>query len=287
MVYPLRLKGLLLVIIGSLLICSAVADECNDTHMDYFSEYSLGKQDELNKTFTKIGEKVTSINSVTWKVNETSTFWIENIKPTFFYIDSKQKAEITGNDTIVIDGGYLQATLDFTWRKSDGAVRSGTGKAVGISDEVVFAKTMKFDKGFITEEVIDIWDIKWSQKAFSIKRIDPPSTPFDDVERLERMLNDIVNVTTARHELEEEIHKYYFYYLNLSLYDERRHIDEHFDYVYENSFTKRNVSVPFHIEGTLIDVEPSGITMFLKANIEGYTGWKCEYHGPRLPLNPK
>jgi hypothetical protein len=28
--------------------------ECNSTHLEYFSEYYLGRQDELNKTFIKV-----------------------------------------------------------------------------------------------------------------------------------------------------------------------------------------------------------------------------------------
>ncbi len=42
-----------------LLLCLAVTlvlaeEECNSTHLEYFSEYYLGRQDELNKTFIKI-----------------------------------------------------------------------------------------------------------------------------------------------------------------------------------------------------------------------------------------
>jgi hypothetical protein len=31
------------------------ADTCNITHFEFQSNYSLGKQDELNRTFTKLG----------------------------------------------------------------------------------------------------------------------------------------------------------------------------------------------------------------------------------------
>lgn len=43
-----------------LLLCLAAVtlvlaeEECNSTHLEYFSEYYLGRQDELNKTFIKI-----------------------------------------------------------------------------------------------------------------------------------------------------------------------------------------------------------------------------------------
>lgn len=35
------------------------AVDCNSSHFDFIGSYTLGKQDELNKTFTKIQEKIT------------------------------------------------------------------------------------------------------------------------------------------------------------------------------------------------------------------------------------
>lgn len=44
---------LVLVLCMTNLLVSAQQD-CNSTHLEYFSEYYLGRQDELNKTFIKI-----------------------------------------------------------------------------------------------------------------------------------------------------------------------------------------------------------------------------------------
>lgn len=56
---------------------------------------------------------------VVYPVNSYTNFSLTQIKQSFFYVDSKQKAQVMGNDTIVIDGGYLQATLDMKWARKD------------------------------------------------------------------------------------------------------------------------------------------------------------------------
>lgn len=50
MTAPMRSLILLLAVTALVL----AQQDCNTTHLEYFSEYSLGRQDELNKTFTKI-----------------------------------------------------------------------------------------------------------------------------------------------------------------------------------------------------------------------------------------
>jgi hypothetical protein len=52
----------------------------------------LGKQDELNRTFTKIQEKLPALPTVTYKYSSTVTYTITNATAAFYYRDSKQKA---------------------------------------------------------------------------------------------------------------------------------------------------------------------------------------------------
>ena len=47
------------------------------------------------------------LNNVAWKANTSTTYQIKGVKPVFVYLDSKQRAEITGNDTVVIDKGRV------------------------------------------------------------------------------------------------------------------------------------------------------------------------------------
>jgi hypothetical protein len=44
----------LLLMVSSLLILVASFKECNFTQFDFFSHYSLGRQDELNSTFDAV-----------------------------------------------------------------------------------------------------------------------------------------------------------------------------------------------------------------------------------------
>lgn len=79
-----------------LLLCSAYSINCSATHFDFNSIYTLGKQDELNKTFEKIQEKITSLEDVVYNSSEVTTFTISNVNPSFYYRDSKQRAVIRG-----------------------------------------------------------------------------------------------------------------------------------------------------------------------------------------------
>ena len=69
-----------------------------------------------------------------WKVNETTSYRIYEANPTFKYIDSKQKAEIIGNDSIMIQGGYVQVAIDFKWAKIGANARNGTASVIGNSN---------------------------------------------------------------------------------------------------------------------------------------------------------
>lgn len=98
-------------------------------------------------------------------------------------------------------------------------------------------------------------------------------------------MNNILNVTTVRHELEDEIEKSYQYFLNQSLYDDRRIIDVHYDYEWVGS--KGKLVIPYDIKPTFVDIEPTGITLLYIASIKDYPDWKCDNHAPTFPLNPK
>jgi uncharacterized protein YxjI len=124
----------MILIISTLLALQLTnAINCTATHFDFTSKYTLGKQDELNKTFEKIQEKITSLNDVTYNASDTTAYTISSVNPSFYYRDSKQKAVILGNDTIVIDGGVLEVDFTFNWEKQYLVSRKGTGSARGLS----------------------------------------------------------------------------------------------------------------------------------------------------------
>lgn len=113
--------------------------DCNFTHYEFFSKYSLGKQDEANRTFEDIKTYV-KVPNVNYTTNESIRYQINNIKHEFKYIDSRQEAEVIGKDTVLIHGGRLQVVLQFEW-VSNGTL-NGSGTASIISDSINFQKTL-------------------------------------------------------------------------------------------------------------------------------------------------
>lgn len=68
-------------------------------------------------------------------------------------------------------------------------------------------------------EVSDYNNITFDEFSVNITRIDPPNTTQEDIDNLGKMFSHLVNVTTVKHILEDEIEKKFFYYLNQSLYE--------------------------------------------------------------------
>jgi len=56
-------------------------------------------------------------------------FTIFNVKPIFYYLDSKQKATVQVNDTIVISGGAIQVDFTFNWTSKGSTTINGFGSA--------------------------------------------------------------------------------------------------------------------------------------------------------------
>jgi hypothetical protein len=128
-----------------LLLAVALSDNCNASHMSFVSTYSLGKQDELNRTFTKIQEKIPLLEEVSYQVPSGPTYREINVKPTFYYRDSNQRATFRGEDVIIIDGGKLEVDIKFSWSKQSTSTINGTGMAAGLSYELMIGKKLVID----------------------------------------------------------------------------------------------------------------------------------------------
>lgn len=53
----------------------------------------------------------------------------------------------------------------------------------------------------------------------SLVRIDPATTTPEEQQDIMKLVNNILNVTTLRHELEDDIALYYSFYLKMNLHD--------------------------------------------------------------------
>ena len=128
----------------------------------------------------------------------------------------RSKAEIVGNDTIVIDGGFAEVEITFKWAKQGMGSKFGTATVSGLSDEVIFAKDIIIDENFFRFDLLDYMNITYDN-PMNLTRVDPPLTS-DEQSDLMKLVNNIPNVTTLRHELEDDIALYYSFYLKMNLH---------------------------------------------------------------------
>jgi hypothetical protein len=264
---------------------------CSATHFDYTNRYTLGKQDELNRTFAKIQEKITSLEDVTYKPSDSISFTVSSVNPSFYYRDSKQKAVIRGNDTIVIEGGFLEVDFTFNWSKTNLVTRTGTGSAQGLSFEIIIAKKMVIDTGFYSYELLDSMPVTFSSdgSAFKLTRIDPPDASAEDIAAIVKMLNSVEGGKDVRTELQNEIDKYYDFYLRASLHDEHQPIGLQFDYKWvPNVPGKQNVTISMLRRPISVDIEKEGIQTTFEVQVENDSSWKCGNRSvPLSPFDPR
>ena len=170
-------------------------------------KYTLGKQDELNRTFTHIQESIKEIGNVTYNATPSTSYFIYNTRPKFFYRDSKQQAAILGNDTITIFGGRVEVDVTFNWSKTTSVItRNGSGSAFALSDMISFAKQITIENGSsYSYDLLDYDEVTWNEDSgepFHLTRVDPPDATDDDKKYLREMFNNIMHVKTVRNQLE-------------------------------------------------------------------------------------
>lgn len=92
--------------------------------------------------------------------------------------------------------------------------------------------------------------------AFKFTRVDPPDVSDVDVKNLLTMINHVEENKDVRTELENEIAKYYNYYLRASLHDEHMAIDVQFDYHWvPTAKGKNNVTISLVRRPVTVDIE--------------------------------
>ena len=172
-----------------LLVSSISAITCNASSYEFTSDYSLGKQDELNTTFDKIQNTLPPFPDMTYIDSNTgNTYTILNFTAVFRYIDSAQKAEVVDNDTVIVKDGYLVVDFRFNWTSRGEMNKEGTASGTGRTEGIHFGKDIVINKeGFLMWDLVDVFKIVWTQDPLQIKRLDPYNPT--DLQVLEQMLN--------------------------------------------------------------------------------------------------
>lgn len=102
-------------------------------------------------------------------------------------------------------------------------------------------------------EKLHDWDeVRFNENPIKITRINPPDIFSEDLKNLQKMMNNVPNITTVKHELEDDIEKFYQYFLNQSLYDDRRIIDSHYDYSWMGP--KGKFTIEYEMVATGVDI---------------------------------
>lgn len=155
-----------------------------------------------------IQSKMNPLTNITFNSSGTVMYTLYDFNTTFYYRDSQQKAQILGNDTIVIYGGRVEADVTFSWKKNLPIARNGTGSTFGLSGPIDFVKRIIIENDTsYSYELQDFSDPTWNPpeggNVFNIQRIDPADTSEDDKIAITKMLNNIQSIKTLRNQLEE------------------------------------------------------------------------------------
>lgn len=135
---------LALLILSLLTVSTVSVVLCEQNRLEFFSHYSLGRQDELNRTFTSISKNIT-FPEVIYNSSAQDTYRVGDYNITWRYIDTNQKANTSGHDTVIVWGGHLRVDVNFNWKLTGSASRSGNGSATGYSDVLDFEKKLTVD----------------------------------------------------------------------------------------------------------------------------------------------
>lgn len=274
----IRSMKLLLLLIITLLNAHAFKD-CNFTQFDFFSHFSLGQLDELNRTFEGVNKKMPVLPDVTLK-NGSITYVVTRPKAVFKYLDGRQTVEVIGNDVIYISGGRAETYLDFSWSKND--IR-GIGSALCLTDTITFAKQLYLNEGFMTYKLLDYTNVSYYQQVCNITRLDGGLEPADAIAFSQIFNeNDGDNVKKG---LVNELAKYFGGELNNSLYDERQPLTNHSEYVWVDPNQQgRNLTINYTLLPTGAHLGPTGLSLNFVTEITNDDAWKC---GPTVPSQPK
>lgn len=247
------MRILILVILGCLLAVGRQAD-CNATHYEFFSKYSLGKQDEANRTFDAI-KTLFQLPDVNYKNGGGNSYVLKNIQHELQYVDSKQTAVIVGKDTIIVRGGLLDVYVNFDWSKDD--LTKGSATARIVSEEIMFEKQLVLNQGYLQFKLELAYNITFHIDNFVLLRVSPATTSEADKTALLAALNEAKDgFVPLKGVLGTMISPHFLKYLELNINNEHYALDDHFDYVYENPWTKDNITLSFNLHPTGYDLEP-------------------------------
>lgn len=269
----------------ALLLTVALSVDCNATAYEFLSEYSLGKQDELNITFDKIIKKIPTIPDSVYPYSDRINYTTTNFSYTFKYLDSTQKSEIVGRDQIIVKDGRLRVDFTLNWTETGSVTKGGYAIGYGLSDPIIFTKNMKrTGDNLVMYNLVDYENVTFSHAPFNLTRMEPYAD--DDFAILNLLVNHLINVTTCKDYLTEGINNYLSSNLNDSLHDNKHTLDKNIKYTYRDPF-KGNQSITFDHTLVTVDLDQLGIDYYYVTIISNFADFRCGAPVPAEPLDTR
>lgn len=226
------MKVLAIVLIAVMATVSYSVD-CNATAYEFLSNYTLGKGNELNISFTKIKAKIPAIPDVVYSAKPTLNYTVTNFTTIFRYLDTSQTQQTFGKDLVIVKGGRLRVDFNLTWFTTGAVTVNGTASGFGTSDGIIFTKNLTRNAdNFVMWNLLDYNNISFAETAFEIRRLEPYSE--DDYNVINSMVNHIINVTTPKDYLIEAINTFLPSSLNDSLHDDSHKMDKYVNYTWKD-----------------------------------------------------
>jgi hypothetical protein len=108
--------------------------KCPINVLTYFSGYTLGRQHDLNKTFTVL-QTLVKVPSFEYSPKAETHYTIEDMNINFFILNSKEQSEFTAMNHQRIHGAVLRFNYNFTWVKKVLEIKT-KGNADGNSTSI-------------------------------------------------------------------------------------------------------------------------------------------------------
>lgn len=275
----------LVYILVAMLVTVGYSVTCNATSYEFLSNYSLGKGNELNVSFTKIKAKLPAIPDVVYAAKPSVNYTVTNFTTAFRYLDTNQTQETFGRDLIIVKGGRLRVEFNLTWFVNGSITKNGTATGGGISDGIIFTKNLtKNADNLVMWNLLDYNNISFGATAFEIRRMDPYSE--DDFNVINNMVNHIINVTTSKDYLIEGINTYLPASLNDSLHDDSHKQDQYINYTWKDPI-KGSLNITFDHTLISVDLDQEGIDYYYSTVIKDMTDFQCGLPVPAYPKDPK
>ena len=111
---------------------------CEGNHFLFLSTYMLGRQQDLTLTIAEIN-RTAAIDEVTFSDQPYRTYRIFNVRPSLIYLESRQTAELQGQNVLRIMNGPVKINFAFEWEKTQlGSSLHGTGTGNVSTDGILF-----------------------------------------------------------------------------------------------------------------------------------------------------